>query len=78
MPNPKIRPKMTLSEIAIEFGFTTRNGPHERADLNYLLFSLQPYRKTLITRFKTDVWAWGKRKPLPYTVICFIFSKFQS
>lgn len=75
MENTRPRPKMTLSEIARDLGFTTRQGKHERADLNYMVFSLQAFKVTLKRNHKFDLDNLQKRKPLPYSVIQFIYKK---
>ena len=69
------RPKQTMSEICRELGFTTRLGVHERADLDYMTFSLSPFKVTLKRVHKFDLDDFPKRKPLPYSVIKFIYSK---
>jgi hypothetical protein len=69
------RPKMTLSEIARDLGFTTRQGIHERGDRDYLIFSLQPFRNTLKRVHKFDIDNPPLRKPLPYSVIKLIYKQ---
>lgn len=73
--NRKIKPKMTFGHIAYELGFTTRQGEHQRADIDYLVFSLQPFKTTLLRKHKFDLDTFNRRKFLPYSVIVFIFSK---
>ena len=77
MENSRPRPKMTLSEISKDLGFTTRQGKHERADNDYLIFSLQAFKVTLLRTHKFDIDNPPKRKPLPYNVIQFIYKKLR-
>ncbi len=77
MDNNKPAPKMTMSDICYHFGFTTRKKQNERADLDYLRFSLESCKNTLKRRYKFDFDTHPKRKPLPYNVIVFIFKQFQ-
>lgn len=69
------RPKQTMSEICRNLGFTNRQGIHERADMNYMVFSLEPFKVTLKRVHKFDLDDFPKRKPLPYSVIKFIYNK---
>ncbi len=73
---PKARPKMTLTDICFEFQFTTRQGKHERADVKYLLFSLEPYLDEIRDQLHIDLASISKRKALPYPLIVYIFKKF--
>ena len=66
---------MTLGQIALELGFTTRQGVNQRADIDYLILSLQPFKSTLIRKHKFDIDTFNRREILPYSVIVFIFSK---
>lgn len=54
MENTRPRPKQTMSEICRNLQFTTRQGVNERADFNYMYFSLKPFRNTLIKKHKFD------------------------
>lgn len=73
----KIKSKMTLGQIALELGFTTRQGEHQRADIDFLVFSLQPFKTTLVRKHKFDLDTYPRKKILPYSVTLFIFSKLQ-
>ena len=73
--NKRPRPKQTMSEICRELGFTTRNGIHERGDLDYMIASLEPFKMTLKRTHKFDIYNYPLRKPLPYSVIKFIYKQ---
>lgn len=75
--NLKIKPKRTLGQIALDLGFTTRQGQHQRADIDFLIFSLQPFKSTLLRKHKFDLDTFPRKKTLPYSVTLFIFSKLQ-
>jgi hypothetical protein len=71
------RAKLTLSDICYDFGFTTRQGVHQRADIGYLVYSLEGAKKTLMNKYKYDLDNIKKRKKLPYSVISFIYKYLQ-
>lgn len=69
--------KAKLSDICYDFDFTTRRGKHQRADINYLMYSLEGAKDTILKKYKFDLDKIKNRQVLPYPVICFIYKYLQ-
>lgn len=76
-PAQRPDPKQTLSDICFYFGFTSRRGKHQRADIPALIRNLSPYEKIIKKRFGLDIHNLPKRKYVDYSLICFIHNKFR-
>lgn len=71
-----IPPKATMTDICLEFQFSTRHGKNKRPDIEHLKNSLSCFKDILKEKYDFDLDNIPQKRSLPYPVIVFIYKEF--